>query len=57
MTPAADGAAYASVRAAGQALLDGYLTSGSYMEPQANFPHPAGRPLFHDGVWAPWLKN
>ena len=58
MTPAVDGAAaYAAVLAAGIALRDAYLASGSYMEPQPNFPHPKGFPIFHKGVWAPFLSN
>ena len=41
----------------GQALLDGYVSSGVYREPQKNTPHLGGLPWLHGGAWVPWLDK
>ena len=36
------------------ARLDAHVAAG-YVQPQSNKYHADALPLFHGGVWAPWL--
>ena len=47
---------YADAVKLGKSIISSYVQSGSYAEPQSNYPHLAGFPFLHDGAWVPWLK-
>ena len=49
--------AYADAVKEGQALLDEYVNSGVYAEPQKNTPHLGSLPFLHSGAWMPWLDK
>lgn len=47
---------YASIVKQGTDLIQSYVMSGDYSEPQPNRIHLAALPRFHGGAWRPWLK-
>lgn len=48
---------YAALVKKGTDLLNGYVSSGDYSEPQPNNIHLAALPGLHGGAWVPWLKD
>ena len=48
---------YAALVKEGTDLLNGYVSSGDYSEPQENKIHLAALPGLHGGAWLPWLKD
>ena len=50
-------ARFAALVKEGTDLLNGYVRSGQYSEPQPNKIHLEALPALHGGAWAPWLKD
>lgn len=48
---------YDSIVQEGRRILQGYVTSGAYFEPQQNRIHLAALPGLHGGAWKPWLPS